>query len=36
MDDGDKPLAIANYQKSLELNPNNRGAVAMLHKLNAP
>jgi tetratricopeptide (TPR) repeat protein len=36
MDDGNKPLAIANYQKSLELNPKNRGAVQMLQKLNAP
>jgi uncharacterized membrane protein len=36
MDDGDKPLAIANYQKSLALNPKNRGAVVMLQKLNAP
>jgi uncharacterized membrane protein len=36
MDDGDKPLALANYQKSLELNPKNRGAVVMLQKLNAP
>jgi Flp pilus assembly protein TadD len=36
MDNGDKPLAIANYQKSLELNPKNRGAVQMLQKLNAP
>jgi uncharacterized membrane protein len=36
LDDGNKPLAIANYQKSLELNPKNRGAVAMLQKLNAP
>jgi len=36
MDDGDKPQAIANYQKSLELNPKNRGAVVMLQKLNAP
>jgi tetratricopeptide (TPR) repeat protein len=36
MDDGNKPLAIANYQKSLELNPKNRGAVVMLQKLNAP
>jgi tetratricopeptide (TPR) repeat protein len=34
MDDGDKPLAIANYQKSLELNPKNGGAVVMLRKLN--
>jgi uncharacterized membrane protein len=36
MDDGVKPLAIANYQKSLELNPKNRGAVVMLQRLNAP
>jgi len=36
MDDGDKPLAIANYQKSLQLNPRNSGAVKMLQKLNAP
>jgi tetratricopeptide (TPR) repeat protein len=35
MDDGNKPLAIANYQQSLELNPKNRGAVRMLKKLNA-
>ena len=36
MNDGDKPRAIANYQKSLELNPKNRNAVLMLQKLNAP
>jgi Flp pilus assembly protein TadD len=36
MDDGDKTQAIANYQKSLQLNPKNRGAVAMLKKLNTP
>src|SRR5580700_7057807 len=36
MDDGNKPLAIANYQKSIELNPKNRGAVVMMQKLNAP
>jgi uncharacterized membrane protein len=36
MDDGDKPQAIANYQKSLQLNPKNSGAVKMLQKLNAP
>jgi uncharacterized membrane protein len=36
MDDGDKPLAILNYQKSLELNPKNRGAVLVLQKLKAP
>jgi hypothetical protein len=33
MDDGDKPLAIANYEKSLQLNPRNRNAVLMLQKL---
>ena len=36
MDDGDKALAIANYRKSLQLNPKNRNAVVMLQKLNAP
>ena len=36
MDDGNKAEAIANYQKSLQLNPKNRNAVAMLQKLNAP
>jgi tetratricopeptide (TPR) repeat protein len=36
MDDGNKALAIANYQRSLELNPKNRGALQMLHKLRAP
>jgi uncharacterized membrane protein len=35
MDAGDKPQAIANYQKSLQLNPKNRNAVLMLQKLNA-
>jgi hypothetical protein len=34
MDDGDKALAVLNYQKSLELNPKNRNAVLMLQKLN--
>ena len=36
MDDGNKPQAIANYHKSLELNPKNRNAVLMLQKLNVP
>lgn len=36
MDDGNKPLAIANYQRSLQLNPRNSGAVKMLQKLKAP
>jgi CubicO group peptidase (beta-lactamase class C family) len=30
---GEKELAIANYKKSLELNPKNTGAVEMLKKL---
>jgi hypothetical protein len=36
MDYGDKPQAIANYRKSLELNPKNGNAVKMLQKLSAP
>ena len=36
MADGNKPQAIANYQKSLQLNPRNGGAVKMLQKLGAP
>jgi len=36
MDSGNKAQAIANFQKSLELNPGNRNAVQMLEKLNAP
>ena len=36
MDDGDKPQAIANYKKSLELNPKNGNAISALKKLNAP
>jgi hypothetical protein len=35
MDGGENELAIANYQKSLQLNPKNRNAVVMLKKLNA-
>jgi Tfp pilus assembly protein PilF len=30
---GDRDLAIANYRKSLELNPQNTNAVEMLKKL---
>ena len=30
---GDKELAIENYQKSLELNPKNANAIKMLRKL---
>ena len=36
MNAGDKPQAIANYQKSLQLNPKNGGALTMLQKLSAP
>ena len=36
MDEGNKPLAIANYQKSLQLNPKNKNGALMLQKLNAP
>jgi hypothetical protein len=36
MDEGDKPQAVANYRKSLELNPKNLNAVGMLKKLNTP
>jgi len=36
MDDGNKPEAIADYQKSLQLNPKNGNAVKMLQKLKAP
>lgn len=35
MDAGDKPDAIANYRKSLAINPANRNAVIMLGKLGA-
>jgi len=35
LDDGNVPLAIVNYRKSLELNPKNRGAVVTLQKLKA-
>ena len=33
MTNGEKELAIANYKKSLELNPKNNNAVEMLKKL---
>ena len=36
MDDGNKAEAIADYQKSLQLNPKNRNAALMLKKLNTP
>ena len=36
MVDGEKDLAIANYKKSLALNPGNGNGAAMLKKLQAP
>ena len=36
MINGDKELAIANYRKSLQLDPANNNAVEMLKKLAAP
>jgi uncharacterized membrane protein len=36
MDDGNKLQAIANYKRSLQLNPGNNNAVKMLQELNAP
>ena len=33
MSDGEKSLAITNYERSLELNGSNRGAVEALKKL---
>jgi hypothetical protein len=35
MDAGNKPLAIANYEKSIELNPKNTNGAKMLEKLKA-
>jgi uncharacterized membrane protein len=35
MDDGDVPLAIANYQKSLQLNPKNANAIKLLKRMNS-
>jgi Flp pilus assembly protein TadD len=36
MNAGQRELAITNYRKSLELDPNNQNAVAMLQKLRKP
>jgi tetratricopeptide (TPR) repeat protein len=36
MDEGDKAQAIANYQRSLQINPKNLNAKKMFQKLNAP
>ena len=35
MDDGNKPVAIANYETSLELNPRNVNGARMLQRLKA-
>jgi hypothetical protein len=35
MNNGDKDLAIQNYKKSLDLNPDNRNGAEMLKKLQA-
>jgi tetratricopeptide (TPR) repeat protein len=35
MDDGNKPLATANYEESLHLNPKNTNGMKMLAKLKA-
>jgi len=36
MDDGDRTLAIANYERSLELNPKNRNGAVTLEKIKVP
>jgi tetratricopeptide (TPR) repeat protein len=36
MEDGDKKLAIENYEKSLKLDPKNRSAIEKLKQLQAP
>jgi uncharacterized membrane protein len=36
LDDGKKSQAIANYEKSVQINPQNRNGVLILQKLNAP
>jgi len=33
MNAGNRELAIANYERSLQLNPQNRNAVGQLEKL---
>jgi hypothetical protein len=35
LDDGQKPEATSSYQKSLQLNPNNRNAIQVLERLGA-
>jgi tetratricopeptide (TPR) repeat protein len=36
VDNGDKELAIKNYEKSVQLNPKNTNGIEMLKKLKAP
>jgi tetratricopeptide (TPR) repeat protein len=36
MDDGNRSEAIANYRRSLQLNPKNGNGLKMLQKLSAP
>ena len=36
MDNGDKELAIKNYKRSVELNPNNLNAIEMIKRLEKP
>jgi cytochrome c-type biogenesis protein CcmH/NrfG len=36
MTNGDKERAIKNYQKAVELNPQNTNAIEMLKKLREP
>jgi hypothetical protein len=35
MDDGDEEPAIENYEKSLQLDPQNRGAIEKIKQLKA-
>ena len=36
MNAGQRELAMANYKRSLEVDPNNQNAVVMLEKLQKP
>jgi tetratricopeptide (TPR) repeat protein len=36
LDDGNRPLAIANFRRALALNPKNYSAIGWLRKLTAP
>ena len=35
LENGDTPNAVKFYKKSLELNPENRGAIQMLERIGA-